>query len=69
MSGLDIFAIIILVILLLAAVAIWVVLTMLPSKFRTWLPALASTPISSIMLFVLLQWGPPSGPALIMAFR
>ena len=32
MSGLDIFAIIVLVILLLAAVAIWVVLAMLPGK-------------------------------------
>ena len=32
MSGLDIFAIIVLVILLLSAVAIWVVLAMLPGK-------------------------------------
>lgn len=32
MSGLDIFAIIVLAILLLAAVAIWVVLAMLPGK-------------------------------------
>lgn len=32
MSGLDIFAIIVLVILLLAAVAIWVVLAVLPGK-------------------------------------
>ena len=32
MSGLDIFAIIVLVILLLAAVAIWLVLAMLPGK-------------------------------------
>ncbi len=32
MSGLDIFAIIVLIILLLAAVAIWVVLAMLPGK-------------------------------------
>ncbi|MHA1164397.1 MAG: DUF3302 domain-containing protein, partial [Alphaproteobacteria bacterium] len=32
MSGLDIFAIIVLVILLLAAVAIWIVLAMLPGK-------------------------------------
>ena len=32
MSGLDIFALIVLVILLLAAVAIWVVLAMLPGK-------------------------------------
>jgi hypothetical protein len=32
MSGLDIFAIIVLIILLLAAVAIWVILAMLPGK-------------------------------------
>ena len=32
MSGLDIFALIVLLVLLLAAVAIWVVLAMLPGK-------------------------------------